>query len=68
MIFLTTTYKINYDEKTTITQILTFFINELKKYYINHNSGDEMLKDYFLKSRFNIIINKKYIRIYDLDM
>ena len=68
MIFLTNTYEINYDEKTTIRQILTFFINGLKEYYINHNSGNEMLKDYFLKSRFNIIINKKYIRIYDLDM
>ena len=68
MQFLTNIYEIEYDEKTTIRQILNFLINGLKEYYINHNSVEEMFKDYFLKSRFNIIINKKNIQIYDLDM
>lgn len=65
---LTNIYEIEYDDKTTIRQILNFLINGLKEYYINYNSVEEIFKDYFLKSRFNIIINKKYVRIYDLDM
>lgn len=68
MQFLTNIYEIEYDEKTTIRQILNFLVNGLKEYYINHNNIEDIFKDYFLKSRFNIIINKKYIRIYDLDM
>ena len=68
MQFLTNIYEIEYDEKTTIRQILNFLINGLKEYYINYNSVEEIFKDYFLKSRFNIIINKKYVRIYDLDI
>ena len=68
MQFLTNIYEIEYDEKTTIRQILNFLINGLKEYYINYNSVEEIFKDYLLKSRFNIIINKKYVRIYDLDI
>ena len=68
MQFLTNIYEIEYDEKTTIRRILNFLINGLKEYYINYNSVEEIFKDYFLKSRFNIIINKKYVRIYDLDI
>ena len=68
MQFLTNIYEIEYDEKTTIRQILNFLINGLKEYYINYNSVEEIFKDFFLKSRFNIIINKKYVRIYDLDI
>ena len=50
MQFLKNIYEIEYDEKTTIRQILNFLINGLKEYYINYNSVEEIFKDYFLKN------------------
>lgn len=65
--FLETYYTFEYQEDVTIRNILLFFVNGLKEYYMETNFKNEIYTDYFLKSTFELFYNESYVRIFDLD-
>lgn len=64
---LKSSYKIDYDEKNTIKDILNFYVYSLKEYFNEFNKKSRESKDDELKEYFRIIYMDNKLRIFDLN-
>lgn len=65
--FLNTYYEFEYDDNTTIKDILIFYIQGLKEYYTRTRENINLCEEGFLKNTFELFYDEETIRIFDLN-
>ena len=65
--FLFTNYEFECSEKTTIRDILKFYINGLSEYYFETGNRDKLYTDSFMKNTFELYYKEDAVRIFDID-